>query len=92
MPEPVAYRRKPAEATALQWIGPESADAMSAFLGADFMYDPEGEGEDVAALCSSKHSNWVSLYAGDWAVRGEDGSLRKLDADDFGEQFEAVDA
>lgn len=83
------FRRKPERVQAVQWRG-DNAAGLTAFAGSDFDYDTAGDGD--VAVRTSKHSSWEPLYIGDWAVRGPDGSLARVDAQDFAGHYEPAAA
>lgn len=92
MPESTVrrYTRKPLDADALQWTG-KNADAMAAFLGSHFDYDPEADGEECASVLTSKHSTWQYVYPSWWALLASGGVVMVMNDADFTATFKAVD-
>jgi hypothetical protein len=90
---PSRWRKKPVVIDAIRWTGSNPA-ALRAFAGSHFgTVDPEDRGENpeqTAQVFDVLHSTWVSVFEGQWVIRGIAGEFYPIADDVFRATYEAA--
>ncbi len=92
------FRKRPVEVEAVQWTG-DNADEVKAFVGlrdngeSRFLLPSEitGVWED-AHVYDELHDTWVTVYVGQWVVKGVRGEFYPIDQTVLDETYEPVEA
>lgn len=85
------FRKRAIEVEALKWTG-DNLDEMTKFAGDDFSYalDPK-LGDDCAQVFDKLHSSWITVYPGQWVVKGIKGEFYPIADDVLAETYEPVE-
>jgi hypothetical protein len=92
------FRKKPVEVEAVQWTG-DNADEIKAFVGVRdngecrFLTPDEITGAWTEAhVYDELHDTWVTVYTGQWVIKGVKGEFYPCAEDVFAETYEPVEA
>jgi hypothetical protein len=85
---PTKLRAKASEIEVLQWTG-DNVSEMETFAGVMFHYDGD-LGDDSASILTAQHSEWRTLYVGNYAVRNSVGGFEILDEGTLIVRYETV--
>ncbi|MGW4406535.1 hypothetical protein ACWEJ6_21075 [Nonomuraea sp. NPDC004702] len=90
------FRKKPVEITAVQWTG-ENAQEIKTFVGvrdngeSRFLTPDEITGVwEHAHVYDELHDTWVTVYPGQWVIKGVKGEFYPCAEDVFAETYEPV--
>lgn len=94
MSEPVRFRKKPVEITAIRFDGTNHAEVAAFTTHCCFHpVEPADRTDDpdiVACVWDYLHGTWVGVKAGHWIVRGIRGEFYPIADDVLAETYEAV--
>jgi hypothetical protein len=81
-----AFRRRPDEVQAIQWVGEANCEAVFAFLG---WHHSDTETDHSVIYLEGLDTQWTA-EPGDWIVRDADGEFYPVKASIFAATYEEV--
>jgi len=89
--EPKKYRSIPTVVEAMRFTEEDAPDVVAWANGkVDYTEPADREDDAIGGVFDDLHSSWISVYPGQWIIKGTKGEFYPCDPEVFAQKYEEV--